>query len=61
LRRSTNPGENNNERAVMARKIVPIERVVEEAENPTSLFIDPDDVVEVNPDDLDELLEEQEE
>ena len=45
----------------MARKIVPIERVVEEAENPTSLFIDPDDVVEVNPDDLDDLLAEQEE
>ncbi|MFC1981008.1 hypothetical protein ACFLVN_02035 [Chloroflexota bacterium] len=45
----------------MARKIVPIKQVVEEAENPTNLFIDPDDVVEVNPDDLDDLLDEQEE
>ncbi|MFC2020818.1 hypothetical protein ACFLU1_03380 [Chloroflexota bacterium] len=43
----------------MARKIVPIEQIVQEAENPTSLFVDPDDVVEVNPDDLDDLLEEQ--
>ncbi len=44
----------------MPRKIVPIEQVVEEAENPTTLFVDPDDVVEVNPDDVEDLLDEQE-
>ena len=42
----------------MARKIMPIERVVEEAENPTSLFVDPDDLVEVNPADLNDMLDE---
>lgn len=45
----------------MTRRIVPIEQVVEEAENPTTLFIDPDDVVEINPDDVEDLLDEEEE
>ena len=41
------------------RKIVPIERIIEESESPSCLFVDPDDVIEVNPDDLDEDLEEE--
>lgn len=42
----------------MARKIVPIEQVIEEAENPGSIFVDPEDLVELNPDDIDELMDE---
>jgi hypothetical protein len=45
----------------MTKKIVPIEQVVQQAENPLSLFVNPDDVVEVNPNDLNDLLDDEEE
>ena len=41
----------------MARKLIPLEQVIEDAENegtnPNHLLVDPDDVCEVDPDELD--------
>jgi len=46
----------------MARKLIPLEQVIEESEregiNPAHLLVDPDDICEVDPDDILELEEE---
>ncbi|MFC2038748.1 hypothetical protein ACFLUG_03145 [Chloroflexota bacterium] len=45
----------------MARKIIPIERVVEDSDYPSALFIDPEDVIEIDPDDINVQQDDQEE
>ena len=39
------------------RKLVPIRRLLEESEDGSVLFVDEDDVVELSPDELEELAE----
>ena len=45
----------------MVRKLVPLEQVIEESEregiNPAHLLVDPDDICEVDPDEMLELEE----
>ena len=49
----------------MTRKLIPLEQVIEDAENegtnPNHLLVDPDDICEVNPDEILDLEEESEE
>ena len=46
----------------MAKKLIPLEQVIEESEregsNPAHLLVDPNDVYEVDPDEILELEEE---
>ncbi|MFC2032695.1 hypothetical protein ACFLUS_05000 [Chloroflexota bacterium] len=49
----------------MARRLIPLEQVISDAENegtnPSHLLVDPDDICEVDPDELLELEENSEE